>query len=92
MQVMPFTFAEMMAGSRALTCAIAPAAMWDAPSNVRAGIRYLAKAMQADEGNRYWALAAYNAGIETVADWRDAGLYAVGSACRFDGAACPRGS
>ncbi len=77
MQVMPFTFAEMIAGERALTCAIDPAAMWDVTSNVRAGIRYLALAMQAVEGNRYWALAAYNAGIETVADWRDAGLYAV---------------
>jgi soluble lytic murein transglycosylase-like protein len=57
--------------------AIDPAAMWDVPSNVRAGIRYLALAMQAFDGNCYWALAAYNAGIEAVRDWRDAGLYAV---------------
>jgi soluble lytic murein transglycosylase-like protein len=77
MQVMPFTFAEMMAGSRALADQIDRAAMFDVPSNVRAGLRYLALAMQAHEGNLYWALAAYNAGIEAVADWRAAGLYAV---------------
>jgi soluble lytic murein transglycosylase-like protein len=33
-------------------------------------------AIQAFDGNRYWALAAYNAGIEAVRDWRDGGLYA----------------
>jgi len=77
MQVMPFTFAEMMHGDRALTCAIDRAAMWDVRSNARAGLRYLALAMQAHEGNLYWALASYNAGIETVHDWRAAGLYAV---------------
>ena len=77
MQVMPFTFAEMLHGDRALTCAIDPAAMWDVRSNVRAGLRYLALAMQAHEGNVYWALASYNAGIDAVNDWRGAGLYAV---------------
>ena len=77
MQVMPFTFAEMMHGDRALVDAIDPAAMWDVPSNARAGIRYLALAMQAFEGNLYWSLAAYNAGIEAVGKWRAAGLYAV---------------
>jgi soluble lytic murein transglycosylase-like protein len=77
MQVMPFTFAEMMHRDRALTCAIDRAAMWDVRSNMRAGLRYLALAMQAHEGNLYWALASYNAGIDTVHDWRAAGLYAV---------------
>jgi soluble lytic murein transglycosylase-like protein len=77
MQVMPFTFADVMAGDRSLTCAIDPAAMWDVPSNVRAGLRYLALAMNAQNGNVYWALASYNAGIDTVGDWRTAGLYAV---------------
>ncbi len=77
MQVMPFTFAEMLHGDRALTCAIDPAAMWDVRSNVRAGLRYLALAMQAHEGNVYWALASYNAGIDAARDWRAAGLYAV---------------
>ena len=77
MQVMPFTFADMMAGDRSLTCAIDRAAIWEVPSNVRAGLRYLALSMNAHEGNLYWALASYNAGIDTVHDWRAAGLYAV---------------
>ncbi len=77
MQVMPFTFAEMMHGDRSLTCAVDRAAMWDVRSNARAGLRYLALAMQAHEGNLYWALASYNAGIEAVHYWRAAGLYAV---------------
>jgi soluble lytic murein transglycosylase-like protein len=77
MQVMPFTFAEMLAGDRALVCVLDPAAVWDAPSNVRAGLRYLALAMQAFEGDRYWALAGYNAGIETAQEWRANGLTAI---------------
>jgi len=77
MQVMPFTFAEMMAGDKALADQIDPAVMFDVPSNVRAGLRYLALAMNAHEGNYYWALASYNAGIEAVDDWRAVGLYAV---------------
>ena len=83
MQVMPFTFADVMTGDRAMTCVIDRAAMWDVPSNLRAGIRYLAQGMQAFEGNRYWALAAYNAGIDTVRDFRDAGLYAVPPAAGY---------
>ncbi len=51
--------------------------MMDLPSNARAGIRYPALAMQAHEGNLYWALASYNAGIEVVYHWRTVGLYAV---------------
>jgi len=77
MQVMPFTFAEMMAGDRSLADQIDYPAMVDVASNMRAGIRYLALAMQAHEGNLYWAVASYNAGIEAVDDWRAAGLYAV---------------
>ena len=77
MQVMPFTFADMMAGDRSLTCAIDTAAMWDVRSNVRAGLRYLTRALTVHEGNLYWALASYNAGIDAVHDWRAAGLYAV---------------
>ena len=77
MQVMPFTFAEMMAGDKALADQIDPAEMYDLTSNVRAGLRYLALAMQAHEGNVYWALAAYNGGIEAVDAWRAVGLYAV---------------
>lgn len=77
MQVMPRTFALMMAGDEALAPAIDPDAFWDERSNVRAGIRYLALALQHTEGNLYWSLASYNAGIATVRRWRLAGLYAV---------------
>jgi len=77
MQVMPGTFAMMMAGNESLVGAIDRDAFWDEGSNVRAGIRYLALAMQYHEGNFYWSLASYNAGIGTVRRWRLAGLYAV---------------
>lgn len=77
MQVMPFTFAEMMHGDRKLADQIDVPVFMDVRSNVRAGIRYLALAMQTHEGNFYWALASYNAGIEAVGAWRAVGLYAV---------------
>ena len=77
MQVMPVTFALMMAGSASLVPAIDPDSFWDERSNIRAGIRYMALAMQNHEGNYYWSLASYNAGIGTAKLWRMAGLYAV---------------
>lgn len=77
MQVMDFTFALMMAGSESMVRSIDPAAFWDERSNVRAGIRYLALAMQYHEGDVYWSLASYNAGIGNARTWRLAGLYAV---------------
>jgi soluble lytic murein transglycosylase-like protein len=77
MQVMPRTFAIVMAGNAALVPAIDPDAFWDERSNVRAGIRYMALAMQNHDGNPYWSLAAYNAGIGPAKRWRLAGLYAV---------------
>lgn len=77
MQLMPFTFAEMMHGDQRMAAVIDPAAIWDVRSNVRAGIRYLALAMKTHDGNLYWAVAAYNAGIRAVGRWRAAGLYAV---------------
>ena len=77
MQVMDFTFALMMAGSETFAPHIDPAAFWDERSNVRAGIRYLALAMQYHEGDIYWSLASYNAGIGNARTWRLAGLYAV---------------
>lgn len=77
MQVMPQTFALMMAGDASLVPAIDPDAFWDEGNNIRAGIRYLALAMQNQDGNLYWSLASYNAGIGTVKRWRLAGLYAV---------------
>jgi soluble lytic murein transglycosylase-like protein len=77
MQVMDFTFALMMAGDESLAPAIDPGAFWDERSNVRAGIRYLALAMHYHEGDVYWSLASYNAGIGNARTWRLAGLYAV---------------
>src|SRR5688572_6097020 len=77
MQVMDFTFALMMAGSESFAPHIDPAAFWDERSNVRAGIRYLALAMQYHDGDFYWSLASYNAGIGNARTWRLAGLYAV---------------
>jgi soluble lytic murein transglycosylase-like protein len=77
MQVMPQTFALMMAGDASLASAIDPDALWDQGNNVRAGLRYLALAMQNQEGDLYWSLASYNAGIGTVKRWRMAGLSAV---------------
>jgi soluble lytic murein transglycosylase len=77
MQVMPFTFADMLLGSKSLADEIDRPVLFDVPSNMRAGLRYLALAMNAHEGNVYWALASYNAGIEAVDDWRAVGLYAV---------------
>lgn len=77
MQVMPQTFAIVMAGRASLAPAIDPDAFWDESSNIRAGIRYMALALQNHEGNYYWSLASYNAGIGTAKRWRMAGLYAV---------------
>ena len=77
MQVMDFTFALMMEGSEAMAPRIDRAAFWDERSNVRAGIRYLALAMHYHEGDVYWSLASYNAGIGNARTWRLAGLYAV---------------
>ena len=77
MQVMPETFAIVMAGNKSLAPAIPQDSFWDESSNIRAGIRYLALAMQNQDGNYYWSLASYNAGIGTVKRWRLAGLYAV---------------
>jgi soluble lytic murein transglycosylase-like protein len=77
MQVMPQTFAIMMAGNAKLAPAIDPDAFWDESTNIRAGIRYMALALQNHEGNFYWSLASYNAGIGPVKRWRMAGLYAV---------------
>jgi soluble lytic murein transglycosylase-like protein len=77
MQVMPQTFAIVMAGNAKLAPAMDPDGFWDESSNIRAGIRYLSLALQNHDGNVYWSLASYNAGIGPVKRWRMAGLYAV---------------
>ncbi len=77
MQVMDFTFALMLAGDERHVSAIDKDAFWDERSNVRAGIRYLSLAMRYHDGDVYWSLASYNAGIGNARRWRQAGLYAV---------------
>ncbi len=76
-QVMPFTFADMLYGDESLADQIGEPAMFAPQQNVRAGIRYLAMAMQDFGGNLYWSLSSYNAGIGAVEEWRSVGLAAV---------------
>jgi soluble lytic murein transglycosylase-like protein len=76
-QVMPFTFADIIYGDESLADTLDPAVMFDPQLNVRAGIRYLAMAMQIFRGNLYWSLSSYNAGIGAVQDWRAVGLPSV---------------
>ena len=77
MQVMPRTFAIMMTGTASLASAIDEDAFWDESTNIRAGIRYMALALQNHDGNVYWSLASYNAGNGPAKRRRLAGLYAV---------------
>jgi soluble lytic murein transglycosylase-like protein len=76
-QVMPFTFADMIYGDERVVDSLDPATILDPHQNVRAGIRYLAMAMQIFRGNIYWALSSYNAGIGAVQDWRAVDLQSV---------------
>jgi soluble lytic murein transglycosylase-like protein len=77
MQVMPGTLALVTVAGAAPAAEVDPESLWDERTNVRAGLRYLALAMQQQEGNLYWSLASYNAGINAARRWRLAGLYAV---------------
>jgi len=47
----------------------------DPETNIRLGCRYLRQMMDHFGGNAEYALAAYNAGDERVADWQNAGPY-----------------
>jgi soluble lytic murein transglycosylase-like protein len=76
-QVMPFTFADMIYGDESVVDTLSQETILDPALNVRAGIRYLALAMQDFGGNLYWSLSSYNAGIGAVEDWRGVGLTAV---------------
>jgi soluble lytic murein transglycosylase-like protein len=71
MQLTPGTFAEALGwpASDAST-----SAMQDPQSNVRAGVRYLARAIQAQNGDLYWGIIGYRAGIEGAAAWRRSGV------------------
>jgi soluble lytic murein transglycosylase-like protein len=77
MQVMPQTYAEMMLGSKSKVSVVTRDMLFDVPSNMRAGVRYLALGLQRENGNLYWTVASYNAGVDVVDEFRTAGLYAV---------------
>jgi soluble lytic murein transglycosylase-like protein len=87
MQLMPPTYALTMLGDESLAYTVPRSAMFDVNSNMRAGIRYLARGLQAEDGNLYWTLASYNAGITTVSQFRTAGLDAVPPIGGYAGAA-----
>jgi soluble lytic murein transglycosylase-like protein len=76
-QVMPFTYADMIYGDESVTDSLSDDEIMDPRQNVRAGIRYLAMAMQDFGGNLYWSLSSYNAGIGAVEEWRSLGLASV---------------
>lgn len=77
MQLMPPTYAEMVGENPFTADRLDPVVIQDARSNVQAGIRYLAQALEAQNGSLYWALASYNAGIGAVWSWRSSGFSAV---------------
>jgi soluble lytic murein transglycosylase-like protein len=84
MQLIPSTYAEMMGIPQSRISEIPTQAYWDTDSNLRAGIRYLAYVLNDQNGNRYWALAAYNGGTTITRRWRVAGLDAVPPYGRYD--------
>ncbi|MGH9492779.1 MAG: transglycosylase SLT domain-containing protein, partial [Terriglobales bacterium] len=49
--------------------------LWDPTVNVQMGTRYFRGLLDSLEGTPQYALAAYNAGPDRVADWRAAGPY-----------------
>lgn len=73
LQLLPTTFAEQLARPGAESSAALTQAMQDPRSNLRAGVRYLARAFISQGGDLYWSLVAYRAGIEGAATWRRAG-------------------
>lgn len=76
-QLMPETFADLMYADWSMAYRLDVSVMTDPATNVRAGIKYLAMAMNATGGSLYWSLASYNAGIGAVEDWITVGLRAV---------------
>ncbi len=77
MQVMPATYSDVMGRDAPSIRVTNQPDFQDARSNLRAGIRYLAQAMQALNGDLYWVFASYNAGISAASEWEAVGLYAV---------------
>jgi soluble lytic murein transglycosylase-like protein len=75
MQLMPGTFSGIIYGDWNY---IAPTeAILDPVQNVRAGVRYMAEALQIHGGNLYWSVASYNAGAGATQAWISVGLPAV---------------
>jgi soluble lytic murein transglycosylase-like protein len=76
MQLMPETFAWIMGihdwGEDVSD--VDRSQILDVPSNLRAGIRFLAAVLDEQSGSLYWALASYNAGGGVVNRWRAAGF------------------
>jgi soluble lytic murein transglycosylase len=76
MQLMPETFAWVMGihdwGEDVSD--VDRSQIVDVPSNLRAGIRFLAAVLDEQGGSLYWALASYNAGGGVVNRWRAAGF------------------
>ncbi|HEU5319051.1 MAG TPA: lytic transglycosylase domain-containing protein [Chloroflexota bacterium] len=75
MQLMPGTFSGIIYGDWSY---IAPRdAILDPVQNVRAGVRYMAEALQIHGGDLYWSVASYNAGAGATKAWLSVGLPAV---------------
>ncbi|HEV2125385.1 MAG TPA: lytic transglycosylase domain-containing protein [Chloroflexota bacterium] len=77
LQLMPETYAELIHGNPALVDSISRDEIVDPVWNVRAGVRYMAWALQAHRGNLYWSVASYNAGVGATQSWRALGISAV---------------
>ena len=77
LQLMPETFAELIYGDHTLAASLPYETYFEPTLNVRAGVRYMAWALQAPRGDVYWAVASYNAGVGATQQWRSVGLTAV---------------
>lgn len=75
MQLMPTTFAGLMTGD--WYADIPRETILDPTLNVRAGVRYMAEALQIHRGDLYWSVASYNAGAGATQAWISVGLGAV---------------
>ncbi|HEU5318703.1 MAG TPA: transglycosylase SLT domain-containing protein [Chloroflexota bacterium] len=79
LQLLPATFSEQVGlpigptGPNADSLSSLIQAMQDPRLNLRAGVRYLARAFAAQGGDLYWSLVAYRTGLEGAAAWRRAG-------------------
>ncbi|HET7771394.1 MAG TPA: lytic transglycosylase domain-containing protein [Chloroflexota bacterium] len=71
LQLLPTTFAEQL--GRSPTDPTLLQSMQDPRSNLRAGVRYLARAFISQAGDLYWSLVAYRAGLEGANTYRRAG-------------------